>query len=54
LIEAGCDVNAQNNDGMTCLLSAMWVEDEDIFKELIFHGADPSISDDEGTVYEQC
>jgi hypothetical protein len=31
LVEMGCDVNAQNNDGMTCLHSSMWNENEGIF-----------------------
>ena len=28
LFDLGCDVNAQNNDGMTCLHSSMWNENE--------------------------
>ena len=55
LVDLGCYVNAQNNDGMTCLHSSMWNENREIFKELVSLGANPRLSDCEGdSVIKEC
>lgn len=48
LIQMGCDVNAQTEDGMTCLHMSMWQENAEIFEVLLQNKADPSIEDESG------
>ena len=48
LIDLGSDVNAQGDDGMTCLHKSIWVESKEIFKVLLENGADPEIEDEDG------
>ena len=55
LIKLGCDVNAQNNDGMTCLHISLWNENTHLFKEFIQQGANPKLEDKEGdSVESEC
>ena len=53
LIELGCSVNAQDNDGYTALHTSALLESEAMFKKLLQHGADPKIKDNEGMDVEQ-
>ena len=48
LIKAGCNVNHQNEEGATALMSAVRYEDHDIVDALIKAGADPEIMDKHG------
>ena len=48
LIELGCDVNAQGEDGMTPLHKSIWCENKENFKKLLSKGADLDIKDEEG------
>ncbi|KAF5281785.1 hypothetical protein FQR65_LT14532 [Abscondita terminalis] len=48
LLEKGCDVNAQQRDGSTALMEAIWQKKYVMVKELLDHGADPNISNDDG------
>ncbi|MEF2966241.1 ankyrin repeat domain-containing protein [Paenibacillus sp. M1] len=51
LLEAGADVNAQDETGNTALFYLL--QEEQIFAELLGRGADPEIANDEGkTVYD--
>jgi len=43
LLSLGCEVNAQNNQGMTALMFACSKGMKDVVKLLLDHGADPSI-----------
>ena len=40
LIDLGCDVNAQNSDGMTSLHLSMWNDNSELFKALLSNSAD--------------
>ncbi len=48
LIEAGADLNFQNNDGSTALLTAVFFCRPEIVKLLLEHGADKSIKNKYG------
>ena len=48
LIELGCDINAQDKDGMTALHKSIWCESKDNFKLLVDKGADLDLKDNEG------
>ena len=52
LLEAQCDPNCKNRDGLTPLHIAVEVESTDIVKELLHHGADSNVAypHDGGTV----
>jgi len=55
LIELGCDVNAQNSDGMTSLHLSMWQDNSELFETLLKNHADTKIEDNEGeSVQESC
>jgi uncharacterized protein len=49
LIEAGADVNLQNNEGSTALTSAAFLCHTEIVKALLEHGADKSIRTNAGS-----
>lgn len=49
LIEAGADVNLQNNEGSTALTSAAFLCRTEIVKMLLEHGADKSIRTNAGS-----
>lgn len=52
LAEAGADVNAQDDFGNTVLFYLL--DDEKVFSEMLKHGADPKLKNDEGeTVYDE-
>lgn len=48
LIDLGCDVNAQNEDGMTSLHLSAHLKRSKTFKILLERGANPSIEDVDG------
>jgi len=50
LIEIGCDVNAVDNDGCSCLHHSVYCNENDssTFKLLISKGADPELADNDG------
>lgn len=48
LLEAGADLNAQNEDGITPLMNAAWFGCLDSAQELLRRGADPRIRDNKG------
>lgn len=50
LIKQNIEVNAQNNDGLTPLMVAVFYQQYDICKLLLEHGADPNIADVDGVV----
>jgi NAD(P)-dependent dehydrogenase (short-subunit alcohol dehydrogenase family) len=49
LIDAGADLDAQNNEGSTALLTAAFLCREDIVEALLAHGADRSIRNNAGS-----
>ena len=49
LLELGCDINAQDGSGRTALHYAADLENVDIIKFLIGHGADKEIKDNSGS-----
>ncbi|MDX2050004.1 MAG: ankyrin repeat domain-containing protein [Rickettsiaceae bacterium] len=48
LIDAGFDVNEKNSSGMSALMFASVLEDNDFIDLLIYHGADLEVKDDTG------
>ena len=48
LIDLGCNVNAQNSDGMTSLHLSAHLKRSNTFKMLLERGADPTIEDVDG------
>ena len=48
LIDLGCDVNAKDTDGNTPLHTSALIEDESVFKALLYKGADVDIEDNDG------
>ena len=49
LIEAGADVNAKNNDGMTALIKASSTRYYELIEALIAAGADVNAKNNDGT-----
>ena len=47
LIDLGCEVNAQDKDGMTALHKSYWLDNPDNFRLLLKNGADPEIEDND-------
>ena len=45
LIQLGCDVNAQGEDGMTALHTSIWCDNKETFKLLLKNGADIYLKD---------
>lgn len=53
LLRAGVNVNAQNSEGTTPLMAAASARNLEIFRLLLAHGADPSVTDGLGeTAYD--
>ena len=48
MIEAGVDVNASNNQGLTPLMAAAENDDVELVRDLLGHGADPNARDRKG------
>ena len=49
LIKAGCEVNSQDVRGDTALHYACYMENTDLVKSLLKHGADPHIKNKENS-----
>ena len=45
LIQLGCDVNAQGEDGITALHTSIWCDNKETFKLLLKNGADIDLKD---------
>ena len=50
LLKAGCQVDVRGLHGMTALNEAAFIGHSILLKTLLFHGADPGIADDAGTL----
>jgi ankyrin repeat protein len=48
LLDAGADINAQDKDGRTALISAAFYNRREAVSVLLARGADPSIRDNNG------
>ncbi len=53
LLDHGCDINAQEENGRTALHYALDLENKDLIKFLIENGADINLEDKEGSSVKQ-